>query len=180
MALNVGFGFSNVLCDVDDERGTFKLRQHAIELLEELKRSGHKLILWTSRPKRSMILWLISEKQFFSMFDRVIFKGDFELAQNIPGCSTHDFKNVKNAGIDCLIETKPKYKKYSESLQLADRYYIVEKYRECLYKFPTKWLIKVLGDCAVENYERRVKEQASWAFDVLQFVENLDGKMNGT
>ena len=112
-------------------------------------------------------------KDFFDLFDEIYCKEDFDLLEDIPGCSPHLFKNIKKIKADCMIESKNSYQTYSNNLRLGDRYLILQKYRDFLLDEPTKWQIKLLGESVVEQRQQRRKDKECWVFDVLDFVEKL-------
>ena len=138
-----------------------------------LKLDGHTLILWTSKKRNSFNTIRRKAEELFGFFEEIYCKEDFDLLENIPGCSLHIFKNVNKINADCLIESKESYKKYSNILQMDHKYLIVDKYREFLFDEPTKWQIKVVGDGIVEKREKRRREKEYWVLDVYEFVENL-------
>ena len=170
----MGFGLSNTLADVNDEFGKIKIRPGAMELLREIKNHGHELILWTTKKRGLISLFENNEKYFFKMFSKTYYKGDVDVLENIPGNSMHQFKNINKIGADCLIESKETYKKYAECLQLGDKYHTVDKYRECLYKQPTSWQIRVVDENALEKYHQRMLKSEDWIYSVLNFIEKLE------
>ena len=145
-----------------------------MELLQEIKNRGHVLILWTTKKRGLISLFENNEKYFFKMFTKIYYKGDVEVFEDIPGNSVHQFKNINRIGVDCLIESKETYKKYAECLKLGDKYYIVDKYRECLYKQPTRWQIRVVDENAFEKYRQRMLQCEDWMYGVLNFIEKLE------
>ena len=172
--LDVCFGFSNVLADINDEYGIFKIRPGAMELLSEIHNRGHKITLWTTKKRGFISLLEQTEKHFFKQFDKIYCMGDVEVFEDIPGNSVHHFKNINKIGVGCLIDSKPAYKKYAECLNIGDKYFILDKYRDCLYKQPTSWQIRVVDEDALEKYHKRLKEQENWVYDVLHFIEKLE------
>lgn len=177
--MRIAFGLSNTLADIE-ECGfdfTFKIRPGAFDLVQILKQQGHVLILWTSKKRNSFNLIKRKSEDLFNLFDETYCKEDFELFQEIPGCSYHMFKDVSKVNADCLIESKDSYKKYSKILNLADKYLIIDKYREFLFAAPTKWQIRLLGDGIMEKREKRRLEKENWALDTFVFIEKLDSEI---
>ena len=171
------FGLSNTLADLNEENfAKSKVRPGTFELLKELKEQGHFLILWTSLKKRKVEFVKFILKDLFVLFDKVYCKEDVELEQEIPGCSVHIFKNIEKINADCLIESKKSYEKYSNSLQMGEKYLIVDKYRECLFDRPSNWKVRVVGEEALQNWKNRVDNKEEWVYDVLSFVERIKEK----
>ena len=172
--MRIVFGLSNTLADID-EFGCLKLRPGVLELLQELK-LDHTLILWTGQKKARVRSMKLSNSTLFGFFSEVYCKEDIETMQDIPGCSEHQFKNIEKIKADCLIDSKKSYETYSSNLLMGEKYLIIDKYRECLYKYPTPWKIRVVGSDVIEKWEKRNKEKESWVFDVLSFVERIEAK----
>lgn len=174
--LRICFGLSQTIVDVEEVGFDFslKLRPGVVELLDILKHQGHTLILWTSKKRSAFICIKRKAKELFEMFDEIYCKEDFELFEDIPGCSIHIFKNINKIKADCIIETKQIYKKYANILQMDSKYCILPKYRDFLLDEPTKWMIKMVGEDIVERREKRRQNKESWVIDVFDFVENLN------
>ena len=174
--LRICFGLSQTLVDIEEVGFDFslRLRPGVGDLLQVLKQQGHTLILWTSKKRNSFNMIKRKANELFDLFDETYCKEDFELVENIPGCSYHMFKNVKKINADCLIESKESYKKYSNILQMGQKYHIIDKYREFLLVEPTKWMIKMVGEGIVEKREKRRQDKELWILDVFEFIENLN------
>lgn len=170
----MAFGLSQTLVDVEESGLDFslKFRPGAVDLLRILKSEGHTLILWTSKKRNSFIAIKRKAEELFEIFDEVYCKEDFDLLEYIPGCSLHIFKNINKINADCLIESKESYKKYSEILQMDQKYFIVDKYREFLLAAPAQWQIKMV-EGIVATREKRRREKENWVMDVFDFIDQL-------
>lgn len=178
--LRIAFGLSQTIIDVEEHGNDFsvKPRPGVRDLLDILKQQGHTLILWTSKKRISFGFIKRQQKELFDLFDEVYCKEDFELVENIPGCSFHIFKNINKIKADCLIETKEAYKKYSNILQMGEKYLILPKYRDFLFDEPTKWMIRVLGEEVVQKREKRRQEKEEWVLQVFDYIENLKKQLD--
>lgn len=176
--IRIAFGLTNTLVDIEEVGYDFslKLRPGSVELIQLLKSQGHILILWTGKKRKSFDSIKRKATEFFNFFDEVYCKEDFELLEDIPGCSPHLFKNISKISADCLIESKQAYKKFSNNLQMGDKYCIIPQYREFLYSEPTKWQIRVVGPGIIEKREKRRQERENWTFEVLDFLESIKSK----
>lgn len=177
--LRICFGLSQTIVDLEETGSDFslKLRPGVRDLLDILKHQGHTLILWTSKKRNAFACIKRKEKELFDMFNEIYCKEDFELWENIPGCSPHIFKNINKIKADCLIETKEAYKKYANILQMGEKYRIIPKYRDFLLAKPTKWMIRVIGKDIVEKREKRRQDKENWVIDVFEYIENLNSKI---
>lgn len=174
--MRIAFGLSNTLADIEESGFdfTFKLRPGAFDLVQILKQQGHVLILWTSKKRSSFSSIKRKSEDFFNLFDETYCKEDFELMQEIPGCSYHMFKDINRINADCLIESKDSYKKYAKILNLTDKYLIIDKYREFLLNKPAQWQIKMVGPGIVEKREKRRQQKEDWVIDVFEYAEKLN------
>lgn len=174
--MRIAFGLSQTLIDVEEVGLDFsvKLRPGVVELLTILKEQKHTLILWTSRCQSNFKNIQRKSKELFEFFDEIYCKEDFDLLEDIPGCSIHVFKNINKINADCMIESKMSYKKYSNILHIGNKYLILDKYREFLLDEPTKWMVKLVGTEVIKKREKRRQEKENWVFDVLEFVERLE------
>ena len=174
--MRIVFGLSQTLVDIE-ECGldfTFNIRSGAFDLLQILKQQGHVLILWTGKKRRGFNSIKRKSVELFELFDEIYCKEDFELVEDIPGYSLHLFKNINKIKADCLIESKPIYKKYASNLQMGEKYFIIDKYREFLFAAPSKWIVQMdIG--AVEKSEKRRQEKENWVMDVFDFITQLKG-----
>lgn len=174
--MRICFGLSNTLADIEESGFdfTFKIRPGAFDLIQILKQQGHVLILWTSKKRSSFSLIKRKSEDLFNLFDETYCKEDFELMQEIPGCSYHMFKDINRINAACLIESKESYEKYANILQMGEKYRIIPKYREFLLNKPAQWQIKMVGPGIVEKREKRRQEKENWVLDVFEYVENLN------
>lgn len=173
----IALGLSHTLIDLNEENfPKSSIRPGTFELLKELKAQGHSLILWTSLKKRKIEFVKSIFEDFFLFFDKIYCKEDVELEQNIPGCSFHSFKDINKINADCLIESKKSYEKYSNSLQMGERYLIIDKYRECLFNYPSNWKLRVVGEEALQNWKNRMENKEEWVYNVLAFIEKMKVK----
>ncbi|MBI2449288.1 hypothetical protein HYV49_03245 [Candidatus Pacearchaeota archaeon] len=172
--MRIAFGLCNTLMDVYEENYIeSRLRPGAVDLLKELKRDGHILILWTSLKKRKVNFVKALFKDFFKLFNEIYCYEDFDLLEKIPDCSEHQFKNIERISADCLIESKKNYREYSNNLSLSKKYLIIDKYRECLYRQPSNWKIRVLGEEVFDAWQKRIQNREEWVYDVLSFVDKM-------